>query len=95
MDLEQAKASSLLQVPPLKLFLLNPSTNRYCAWEPNLNSVTTTSQSGDWYLLNVPMTSFGCQNVGMPLEELEQLEFQNTAANDALFCIADLKLVHG
>ncbi len=50
-----------MQLPRLKVYVLNEEMKQYCGSEPVLgSSVAYTERSGDWFKVYLPMSSFRC-----------------------------------
>lgn len=82
------------QLPDLKMFLRKAETNNYCGAEPRTNSTTPVQvAAGGWYKLAVNVSAFDCQGGGgIPLADIDQFGFQNTAIRNALVCIGDVSI---
>lgn len=84
-----------MQVPALQLVLSNDENKQFCLTQNvELTSVTPVATSGDWYHMNIPISSFNCGSYP-GLGQLDRFDFQNGNALNALFCVADLQILSG
>eukprot|EP00775_Hariotina_reticulata_P007588 gene7588-7793_t len=95
------KDAKAISTPHLKVFLQNTGSQMFCE---NANIFTSQASyksevrmpagRGDsWWRIVIPLSDFKCNKDGAYPHQLDRIDFQNTKAEPARFCLANLQIL--